>query len=482
MGTTSGGDHRRPMINITINRIRWHLADEGITGALEAVSAGEKGRRGYRKVDTETKTVFVKAFVEKGLPGLLRNYLCPRGKKEYDMAAYLLSRGVATPKPLGYGLATRNSYVAQEWMEGTTFLEKWHEEKERKELLLSLADLLALLKKHHVRHNDLHAGNILCTSRGLSLIDLHSMRIKDGFDETDEVSNLSHALAMLYKEMDEEDRNGFFLRYDPLRFSLLRTRTEKTIRGMFTRWVRSKEKRAFSDTSKTRWVQDRLYIAGMDGRADGGLSEVLKRDRKIVVERHTDHVRKVYLTRRRLKKAWQTHVVLVYMNLPVIPQTYCLGGRTLRSPGYVCMEDLGAYGEELDRFLDRRYDGMSVRERRIFVGNLAGFLGGLLRKSVIHRDLKGCNIFVLFDGSIRLLDVEDIVFQEPDAESVRRMLIQLNTTLPGRISGMDRIRFFLALTHALDFNKKALFDNVVRASRSSEIVYEGVAGLQRENW
>ncbi len=81
-----------------------------------------------------------------------------------------------------------------------------------------------------------------------------------------------------------------------------------------------------------------------------------------------------------------------------------------------------------------------------------------------------------------LLDVEDIRFRALDEEALKRMLIQLNTTIPGRIATSDRIRFFLQFTSPMKLNKRAIFKAVVRESTKREIVYEGVGGLKREEW
>jgi hypothetical protein len=67
-------------------------------------------------------------------------------------------------------------------------------------------------------------------------------------------------------------------------------------------------------------------------------------------------------------------------------------------------------------------------------------------------------------------------------ESLKRMLTQLNTTIPKRISAGDRIRFFLKLSVSLKMKDKALFRKIIAESLNSEIVYESVAGLKVEHW
>ena len=100
------------------------------------------------------------------------------------------------------------------------------------------------------------------------------------------------------------------------------------------------------------------------------------------------------------------------------------------------------------------------------------------RKGIIHRDLKACNVFVLSDG-FRLLDVEDILFAAPTEETMRRMLVQLNTSVPERISVADRVRFFVNLVSGFSLDRKRLLREVARLSRNEDIVYEGVSGLKK---
>ena len=220
----------------------------------------------------------------------------------------------------------------------------------------------------------------------------------------------------------------------------------------------------------------------MEDRADSELKSVIKTDRKVRVERYTDHICKVYVDRRRLEKAWRAHVVLAYMDLSIVPTAFYVelpGGNPM---GSIAMEDLHGKGQELDRYLDRRYDVMDAHERRLFAGSLAGFLLMVTRKKIVHKDLKACNIFALNDGEFMLLDVEDIRFKALDEEALKRMLVQLNTTIPRRIGFRDRIRFFVKFTSPMKLNKRAIFKAVVRESLRREIVYEGVGGLKREAW
>jgi hypothetical protein len=146
------------------------------------------------------------------------------------------------------------------------------------------------------------------------------------------------------------------------------------------------------------------------------------------------------------------------------------------------MEDLTGKGEELDRFLDRNYDGMSRAAWRGFVDAFSSFLVSTLNKKIIHADLKACNIFVLQKGAFLFLDVEDLDFSGFDGAALKRMLIQLNTTIPKRISTRDRLRLFAKITRPLLSERKRLLREIASESLQREIVYEGVSGLRRESW
>jgi len=200
------------------------------------------------------------------------------------------------------------------------------------------------------------------------------------------------------------------------------------------------------------------------------------------VELYSDHIRKIYRQQHRLKTAWENYVVLTYLGSSVVPRPYYMKMPILASDGYIAMEDLGHKGIELDRFLDGRYDSMTFTERKILIDKFTLFFQSLFRQRIVHRDMKVCNIFVINDSRFFLLDVEDIVFEEIKGERLKKILIQLNTTIPKRISFRDRMKFFLKMTSSLNVNRKRLFRDVIKESLQSNIVYEGIRGLKIEHW
>lgn len=479
MGAQSGRDCGGTMRASRIDSIKWLLKEEGLKDVLKQFSHKEGERRTYTVYKYKDGRIFIKSFLEKGLGGLLRNIFIPRGKREYELGEKLSSLGVLTPVVLGYGTSRRGSYVIQEWIEGESLIRQLEKTGEREKLFVGLADLLKILKSNYIRHNDLHLDNILVLDNKLYLIDLHKMRIKRSFNVRDEISNLSHALTMVYSDMTGTEKDTFFRNYGD---EAIRHRLEEEIERLRRNWVRRKRKRAFKDTSITVYSDEYLYVRGMEKKAKGGFVANLKEDKKVKVERFSDHIRKIYCNRRRLRNAWKNHVALAYMHLSIIPQAYYLKTPSLLKAGYIAMEDLGGRGEELDRYLDRRYDSMKYNERKRFVEKLSGFFEMIFRKGILHKDMKGCNLFALEDGSFALLDVEDIVFRDIDEETLKKILIQLNNAVPKRISINDRMRFFLRLTGFMKVDRKRIFKYVRKGSLKGEIVYEGAGGLKVESW
>lgn len=367
----------------------------------------------------------------------------------------------------------------EESIEGQTFRAAFIAGDERGRLLDSLALLLRKLALSGVRHNDLHLENLLVAADRLYLIDLHKATIKPGhFSETDEVSNLTHALTMIYQIMTETEKERFFREYGK---PVIREAAEKGLQLLKKGWIDSKKKRAFSTTSKLIRQGDRVYIRGRQTEGTDRIPSLIKKDRKVRIERYNDHIRKFYRDNGRLRKAWGNHVVLEYLEEAVVPAPFFVELRPFRKYGFIAMEDLGGHGEELDRFLDRNYDSMDGRARRDFIKAFSRFLVRLIAKEILQVDFKACNVFVLPDG-FRLLDVEDIRFRFPGEEDVKRLLLQLNLSVPGRIRISDRLRFFIKLARVLPFDRKQVFRDVVRRSRAEEIVYEGVSGLKKETW
>ncbi|MGD0229811.1 MAG: lipopolysaccharide kinase InaA family protein [Syntrophorhabdales bacterium] len=464
------------------NGISWFLGEhEGLAPAVADVAEEENIRRSYTVREYGGGTIFIKYFLERGIAGFLRNRIVPRGRKEYHVARLILARSVATPPALGYGVGARGSFVIQERIEGRTLKSALDSaaSAERGPLLDALALFLGHLAARGIRHNDLHLDNILLSEGRLYLIDLHKAYVgRAPVDKRGELANLTQALAMIHQGMTAGEKRRFFEVYGRPDIQPV---VEAGLRAQWTKWIDSKMKRAFSTTSKLQAVGGRVFVRGREEEGRGSFRGLIKKDRKVRVERYGDHIRKTYRVRHRLVRAWEVLTALEYLALDIVPRPFFVEVPSLFRSGYVAMEDLGPYGEELDRFLDRRYDTMGHAGRRAFIGAFSQFLAGLLSTGIVQKDMKACNVFVLADG-FRFLDVEDIAFSAIGEGDLRRMLVQLNCSVPARIAARDRVRFFLRVTRPFPCDKKRLLRDVAEACLGQEIVYEGVSGLTRESW
>jgi tRNA A-37 threonylcarbamoyl transferase component Bud32 len=457
----------------------WFLEEPALLDALSDLSFENVARREHIRRDYAGGRLFLKFFAERNLEAYIRRLFKPRVRREYHQSLLMRSLSIPTPRIFGYAKAPEGSCVVQEWIDGEPFLGALEQEGERPKLLAALADLLKLLKAKGVRHNDLHLENILVSDGRLVLIDLQKARVKVSLSAADHLQNVAQALAMIYDGMTEDEKRRFFAQLDGQE---LRAETEVRLEVLRKRWVDRKAARVFRNTSKLFAEGDRVFVRGREERATGEHVSVLKKDRRVLVERFSDHVRKVYAGRARLKRAWQNHVVLEYLGVAVTPQPFFVSRAALFRKGFIAMEDLGPKGEELDRFLDRRYDGMSRAERTQLVQRLCRFFVSLFKQSIMHRDLKACNLFAVNDEGFRLLDVEDFVFERPNFDTLVTLLVQLNTTVPKRIHISDRVHFLKCVVEGIGFDARKVLKAVARASRGKQIVYEGLAGLKEEAW
>jgi tRNA A-37 threonylcarbamoyl transferase component Bud32 len=195
----------------------------------------------------------------------------------------------------------------------------------------------------------------------------------------------------------------------------------------------------------------------------------------------------VYRNRRRLRRAWENHLTLEYMELAVAPRVFCVRKPSFGKNGFIAMEDLGQKGEDLSRFLDGNYMKLALSgEMEHFVERFSSFLLLLFKREITHKDLKTSNIFVLRDGSFRLLDIEDTQFEGLRGDSLRDALVQLNKSVPKMVRIGYRLRFLSRVAKGLSLSRperKALLRSVREESLRDEIVYVGASGTtMRETW
>jgi len=454
---------------------RWYLSDTALLDRLNSLSRGES-RRLYEVIELGGQRFFVKTFNEKGIGALFRNLFSPRAKREFLMARRLLGLSIPVPEPIGYGVSLKASFIVERYIDGQDLKEALRR-SQRRQILERLAWLVKKLNDSHTLHRDLHLGNIRVREGIPYLLDLHKAQVKRWFSRQDVILNVAQLLHPLWHDMTREEKALFLDRYG----EEIEGALERKMGALRRDWTKRKEKRAFRSTSKIL-LRGRFIIIRGEEERKGKFIELVKSDRKVRIERFEDHLRKYYRSRGRWKRAWKNHVVLLYMGLSVTPRPFYARKPSLFSSAFIAMEDLKGRGEELDRYVDGAFNFLSYGQRRKFIERLSRFFLFLFKNGIYHKDLKACNIFVLTDGTFRLLDVEDISFEELTLRDVKRMLVQLNSSIPTKVSLKDRLRFFVPIARSLGVETRRLFKEIVGESLKREVVYEGSMGLRIERW
>ena len=99
LGTPRGRPGERPVKKSKQNGVAWFLDDEALVPLVEGLSEGFGAKRTHEIRSAHGRDVFVKYFVEKGFLGMVRNWVFPRGKREYAVGRRLSSLSIPAPFP-----------------------------------------------------------------------------------------------------------------------------------------------------------------------------------------------------------------------------------------------------------------------------------------------------------------------------------------------------------------------------------------------
>ena len=173
--------------------------DEWLNSSQATVVKHGPHRVVYRVTLPDGQVVYVKHNFVPDLRAWLRQMVRPsKARIELDQAAAVAARGVPTIEPLALGerevfLGACESYLVTRGLEGTQTLNTFlattlvampaqRHAVVRHRLAKALGQFVARLHDVGIRHDDLHAANILVElpgddQPGLFLIDLHAVRI-----------------------------------------------------------------------------------------------------------------------------------------------------------------------------------------------------------------------------------------------------------------------------------------------------------------
>ena len=138
-------------------------------------------------------------------------------------------------------------------------------------------------------------------------------------------------------------------------------------------------------------------------------------------------------------------------------------------------------GRELDRYI---LEGLKdVRKKRLFIKTFAQWLSHFHRMNLYHQDMKTCNILISEDGEtwdFHLLDLEDVRLDEKvDGKKLSKNLLQLNTSTPRNITGVDRFRFFREYlrSNPIVKDERIFLKQLIKESQRRGLVYVSPHGV-----
>ena len=474
--------------------------------------------------------LFLKRDRSKGWWEYIKYRVLPsRGRSEWLTATLLEAREVSIPKPMGWmerrrgGLVRESYYLSEAVGSGVTCLEE-AAPLTTGAAIVELARAVRKIQDAALFHRDFHAGNFLWHGASVVLTDLHKAKVVSRLSLKQKLWMISHLLHSLRFRWTREHEVAFLdACFDG---DSLSEREKESYLQTIHRWMDRFQKRQWRSRTKRCLKQSTEFTVEKEGettyyhRRDvplDRLREVIQGHRRIVEEEpHVllknsprvvvslvgkgeekicvkqfsyptlgERVKECFRREKGLK-AWVAANGLRARGIPGLKllafakRTRCLGVRE----GFLMMEAL-ENGQEMDRYLVKGFDGFS-RKRR-FIRTFAHWLSELHHKGVYHQDMKTCNIWVSEKRGgwdFTLLDLEDVALDETvNGKRLFRTCLQLNTSVPGRITKGDRLRFlrqYLA-NRSVSLEKRKWAKQMMKETRKRGTLYVAPWGVVRED-
>jgi tRNA A-37 threonylcarbamoyl transferase component Bud32 len=476
------------------------------------------------------KRLFIKRDKSKGVWEYIKYRVLPsRGRSEWLTATLLEAREVGIPKPMGWmerrrgGLVKESYYLSEAVGSGVTCLEEAAPLTTRA-AIVELASAVRKIQDAALFHRDFHAGNFLWHGASVVLTDLHKAKVVSRLSLKRKLWMISHLLHSLRFRWTGEHEVAFLDAC--FEGDVLPEREKESYLQTIHRWMERFQRRQWRSRTKRCLKQSTEFTVEKDGettyyhRRDvplDRLKEVIQGHRRIVEEEPQALLKnsprvvvslvgkgkekvcvkqfscptlgermKECFRREKGLKAWvaanglRARGITGLKGLAFAKRTRCLGVRE----GFFMMEALES-GQEMDRYLVKGFDGFSSKRR--FIRSFAHWLSELHHKGVYHQDMKTCNIWVSEKGGgwdFTLLDLEDVALDETvNGKRLFRTCLQLNTSVPGRITKGDRLRFlrqYLA-KRSVSLEKRKWAKQMMEKTRKRGTLYVAPWGVVRED-
>ena len=474
------------LVELTAGGVRWRiraehrerlLGPDGLrlaewlsAGLAETVKHGP--HRTVYRVTLPGLSFYVKHYRLQDLRAWLRELVCPsKARIEYDQSFVVAARGVPTFVPLAIGECCdrpgpNDTFLITQALEGAEPLNRFldhtllhldprRQTRLRQQLAASLGELVAKMHDAGIRHDDLHAGNLLVRLSAdgrpeLFLIDLHAVRVGAPLDWRASRANLILFNRWCVMRVGRTDRLRFWRAYYQARQvadwprgrggvarALFRARVHQLERGTWRsnlRFWRNRDRRCLASNRYYRQLHSPAVVGHAVADLDAAVlrplladpdepfrrseAVVLKNSRSSTVAELTvpmgGQMRRVIYKRFRVK-SWTVPWASLVCLTPALRSWYFghglleRGVATARPLAVLHRRRRGLYHEgylltemipdalELNRHvaaLDALAPLPRRRALRSCIDRVARLVRELHRRHLSHRDLKAVNILV----------------------------------------------------------------------------------------
>jgi tRNA A-37 threonylcarbamoyl transferase component Bud32 len=475
---------------------------------------------------TDGRRIFFKRDKTQGPLVSLKLLMLPsKGRKEWFIADQLKKRNLPVPEPLGWmekvhrGFVKESYYLSEAIGSGVSLI--------KDSVILgspfALPNLAKTLKKFHdagLFHHDLHVGNFLWDGKSFYLTDLHRAEIVRSLSLDQRLWNFSQLFLSLRSRWTEKEQMQFIEKYFEGNSFDLKQKEEhiRKIHSLMERlqerqW-RSRAKRCLKESTEfsiekekgaryyhrrdfpldhlKRMIGEHLQFvqekpSSLAKYSPEVMVSILKGgEKKVCVKQfrypHFWNVFKEHFRRSRGLKAWLAGNGLRARGIPsLLPLAFVERKNWFGLTETFLVMETHEIDRELDRYILEGFK--DVRKKRLFIKTFAQWLSHFHRMNLYHQDMKTCNILISEDGEtwdFHLLDLEDVRLDEKvDGKKLSKNLLQLNTSTPRNITGVDRFRFFREYlrSNPIVKDERIFLKQLIKESRRRGLVYVSPHGV-----
>jgi tRNA A-37 threonylcarbamoyl transferase component Bud32 len=472
------------------------------------------------------RRIFFKRDRTKGWIGSLKYFFLPsKARKEWSLGYRLQKRNFQIPQPLGWmekvhhGFVKESYYLSEAIGSGVSLI--------KDSVILgspfALPNLAKTLKKFHdagLFHHDLHVGNFLWDGESFYLTDLHRAEIVRSLSLDQRLWNFSQLFHSLRSVWGEDERLQFIGKYFEGKtdsFQKKEVYLQKVHSFMDfrkrRRW-KSRTKRCLKESTEFSIEKEKgVHYYHRKNLPLDQLKRVIEEHRSLVKEKplslakyspevmvsilkggekkvcvkqfrypHFWNVFKEHFRRSKGLKAWLAGNGLRARGIPsLLPLAFVERKSWFGLTETFLVMETHEIGRELDRYILEGFK--DVRKKRLFIKTFAQWLSHFHRMNLYHQDMKTCNILISEDGEtwdFHLLDLEDVRLDEKvDGKKLSKSLLQLNTSTPRNITGVDRFRFFREYlrSNPIVKDERIFLKQLIKESRRRGLVYVSPHGV-----